>query len=380
MSESKGANDKLDRLFKLADDSQYLKAAKMWEDIKEGQSIDAEDVPDRRQRLKLKEILHRASEVRSAMEIEDFPSDSDTDGSDLWKLGAEYWGIKTYYKVENGRIRVRMEGGLDELPLFEQCAVIHEVDLFNEWIPFCRESRLVEKLGKAELFMYLCVSPLFLSRDTCLHAYGADCLYETGQIILIGRSIDHMKAAPPSDSGEDRYGNGDGHYEVSSENGTILGVESSTSTIKHACNTDDMYACPWKKETWRHKRMEVTEFNAIFKPTNNKAASAVIVACVDPNLPQLHPGIINFVIKKMAGLALYFFQKRVSEVAKTEDSSTSSKMRENPHFYTDWLFPKVQQYYEHRGWEMGVVPSLIAIGSHSTAATYVESAVAGATP
>lgn len=372
MSGSAMTIDQLETIFQLADDSQYLKAAKMWEEMSERGSFDVEDVPDQRQRIKLIEVLHRASEVRSAMELEDFTVDND-EKDEPWKLGAEYWGIKTHYKTENGRIRVRMEGGLDELPLFEQCAVIHEVGLFHEWIPFCRESRLVEKLGNAELIMYLCVSPLLLSRDTCLHAYGADCLYESGQIILIGRSIDHMGATQRSRNADGK--GDDNYYEVSLDSGTILGVEKSSSTIKCASAVDKEHSCPWKEETWRHKRMEVTEFKAIFKPTNGKAASAIIVACVDPNLPQLHPGVINFVIKKMAGLALYFFQKRVSEVAKTEQSSTSLKMRENPSFYTHWLFPKVRDYYEHRGWEMGEVPSLIDVDSQSGAATKHSAAI-----
>ena len=84
-------------------------------------------------------------------------------------------------------------------------------------------------------------------------------------------------------------------------------------------------------------------------------------ACINPNLPSLHPGIINYIMQKMAGLALYFFQKRVGEVSLSADSSTSRKMRENPKFYTDWLYPKVRQYYNYRGWEMGEVPSLIAM-------------------
>lgn len=44
-----------------------------------------------------------------------------------------------------------MEGTLENLPLFEQCAVIHEIDLFKQWIPFCNESILIDKIGNAEL-------------------------------------------------------------------------------------------------------------------------------------------------------------------------------------------------------------------------------------
>ena len=60
--------------------------------------------------------------------------------------------ISTHYKVSSeGIITVRMEGIMDDLPIFEQCAVLHEVDLFKEWIPFCRSSINIENVGLADL-------------------------------------------------------------------------------------------------------------------------------------------------------------------------------------------------------------------------------------
>ncbi len=263
-------DEELGLLFKLADDSQYLKAEKMWEEMRGRIGVDVQDIPDHHgEQKRVSEILQRACEVQAALKIEDI-SINDNNSDQPWTLGAEYWGIKTHYKVENGKIRVRMEGGLDDLPLFEQCAVIHEVDLFKEWVPFCSDSHLVEKLGHAELFLYLCVSPLFVSRDTCLHAYGADCLYESGQIILIGRSIDHVDEVSRGDTPESII------EEASSANGTIIGMDAS-HTVRCATNIVEEHSCPWKKESWRHKRMEITEFKAIFKPTHEKAASALIV-------------------------------------------------------------------------------------------------------
>lgn len=77
------------------------------------------------------------------------------DTSDDWTLGANMFGILTHYKKcedDPTSIVVKIEGTLDDLPLFEQMAVIHEIDLFKEWAPFCTNSVLVDKIGKAELY------------------------------------------------------------------------------------------------------------------------------------------------------------------------------------------------------------------------------------
>ena len=52
-----------------------------------------------------------------------------------WTLGMTLLGVTTHYKLiaEDGSITVRLEGLLEEFPLFEQTAVIHEMDLFSEW-------------------------------------------------------------------------------------------------------------------------------------------------------------------------------------------------------------------------------------------------------
>lgn len=84
-----------------------------------------------------------------------------TDASDVlamenvdesWILGQVMFGTKTHYKLlEGGSMMIRLEGDLDNLPMFEQLAVIHEVDLFHEWVPFCSTSRTVTKLSPVEL-------------------------------------------------------------------------------------------------------------------------------------------------------------------------------------------------------------------------------------
>jgi hypothetical protein len=65
---------------------------------------------------------------------------------DGWTLGSELFGISTYYRVEeDGLLSLRMEG-VQEIPIFEQLAVLYEVSLFNQWMPFCSHSELLQQI------------------------------------------------------------------------------------------------------------------------------------------------------------------------------------------------------------------------------------------
>lgn len=71
---------------------------------------------------------------------------------DSWTAGGVIFGTHTHYKLTGeGTIILRLEGESTDLPMFEQLAVIHEVDLYKDWIPFCFTSKTVVKLGPAEL-------------------------------------------------------------------------------------------------------------------------------------------------------------------------------------------------------------------------------------
>lgn len=46
-------------------------------------------------------------------------------------------------------------------------------------------------LGHTELIAHTCIgSPFGVSRDSVVHAYGVDCIYEIGSIVLIGKSVE----------------------------------------------------------------------------------------------------------------------------------------------------------------------------------------------
>jgi glutathione peroxidase-family protein len=135
-------------------------------------------------------MLERVKEIHETIHYQDDSSE--------WILGAEMFGVKTYYRIDKSdhSMIVKLDGILEDLPVFELCAVMKEVDLFSEWIPFCRESILVDKIGKAELVPYIWLSSPMLGRDFAFRAYAADCTMEHGRIIIVGQSIDEYEAKP----------------------------------------------------------------------------------------------------------------------------------------------------------------------------------------
>jgi len=135
-------------IFALANDCRYLAAFEKYEELLANTSeIDKDSL----QKLieehgsRFDQLLERVQEIKKALEYED--------KGQPWILGNSMFGIHTYYQIDHrdNTIILKLEGVMEDLPLFEQCAVIYEVDLYKEWIPFCSESITVDKLGKAEL-------------------------------------------------------------------------------------------------------------------------------------------------------------------------------------------------------------------------------------
>lgn len=67
----------------------------------------------------------------------------------------------------------------------------------------------------------------------------------------------------------------------------------------------------------------------------------VIIAHINPNapLPQL---FINYIMKHIAGIILYLFQRQVMKIAQDVHSLHAHRIRENTAFYRDWLLPKLR--------------------------------------
>ena len=168
---------------------------------------------------KLRLLSTRVQDIHDAVRYQDDKSE--------WTLGADMFGVKTYYRLDDSdnSLIIKLEGELDNLPIFELLAVMKEVDLFHEWIPFCRESVTVERISHAELVPYVWLSTPFMGRDFAFQAYAADCMFEHGRVIIAGKS-----------------------------------VESCANPI------------PWKKAGWLQDRMQIKELKSIINVINPTCA------------------------------------------------------------------------------------------------------------
>lgn len=145
---------KIQEILDLVATCRYLAARKEYNDLLA--ALEESSVPEEvREAVKLhleldetvQTMLERAVLIEHSIHF--------VDTSDDWILGADMFGIQTHYrKCEDdvNAIVVKIEGKLDDLPLFEQMAVLHEIDLYKEWAPFCTSSVMIDKIGNAELF------------------------------------------------------------------------------------------------------------------------------------------------------------------------------------------------------------------------------------
>jgi len=118
------------------------------------------------------------------------------DGEEGWELAQTLFGVTTYYRREtDGTLSVKLEGELKGIPLFEQVAVLREVDLHSYWAPFVTSSLTLAHLDKLDTVGWMMVGlPNFgLARDGCFRAIGCDCVAEDGSFYLVGRGVEDRK-------------------------------------------------------------------------------------------------------------------------------------------------------------------------------------------
>ena len=250
----------------------------------------------------LRETAVRIAEVR---EIIGLSAQHSADSG--WVEAMTLFGITTSYMVlADGLLRVKLEGALEELPVLEQIAVLREADLFHEWIPFCSSSTVLHGISHNELIAHFNVYSPLLSRDAVIHAYGVDCLQEEdGLVLLVVRSVSEFRGLP-----------------LPPPLRSILGLND---------------------------RVDFKALNAIIRLTRLNVAETTIMCTVDLKMP-LPQFATNFIIKHMAGVTLYCHQRKVRQIIDHPDCEYARRIREDTVFYESWLRPKIENFYQLKGW------------------------------
>lgn len=246
----------IEKIIELISDCKYLSA---YELLKNSNKLI--DMNENERDNHIKSIIDIAIERAKAIDIA-IDEAADNSITTNWIDGGTMFGCHTFYYIdEKNLLTVRLEGILDDFPIFEQLCVIHEVDLFQEWVPFCNDSKLITKFSKAEVVAYLGLGltlPFPISRDTLIHAWGADCLDEKGKIVIIGKSVDSVEEAK--------------NHSVSDDNIASRPDEDNNEDpddVKWKDNKSGNLIHEFKWKTgWFHDRMNITKFKFVMTPTS----------------------------------------------------------------------------------------------------------------
>ena len=359
--------DKAD-ILKLLNEKRILAACSLYEELKSKQTDDDNSFHEfeEKHQIILNSLIEKAKKVRAILnsgrmqkvdeeldnvknndnvddnkdnkddDDEDYEDDDAiADDEDEWLPGSTLFGVITKYKkLDNGLISVLIQGKQEDLPIFEQMTVLHEIDLYKEFIPLCNKSLLIDYLSPSELIAYLNVSAKLVSRDVGIYAYGADCLQEASCVVLVGTNA-------TNDDDDDDNDNDNDSNNSNSDN---------TNTNSNSNNKTKKKKIPFKKAGWGHQTIDVKEFNAVIEVISPTCAKTSIICTVDLKV-MLPNFIINFVIRNLAGVLLYVIQNQANHMTKNLNCKHSKRIRENKDFYLNWLLPKLHNLCEIKGWE-----------------------------
>ena len=254
--------------------------------------------------------------------------------SDEWIHASTLFGIRTSYRRErDGSLSLKLEGDIQDLPLFEQVCVMKEVDLHYKWAPFVSSSIVLADLDKLDTVGWFMIGvPQFgLSRDGCFRAIGCDNITEDGTILLAGQGVHDVPDGKPQP--EERFLCDD----------PIL----------------DKLNIPPVPKRIGSGRMTMRKFEAMIQVTSPTSATTKMVANVDPNISFLPQSLLEFVMKHMAGVLLFKLQGAAKRTLKDPINNMHAKrMRDESTFYKDWLLQKFQSVCDERGWELPEVRAL----------------------
>ncbi|TYZ68953.1 hypothetical protein PybrP1_005122 [[Pythium] brassicae (nom. inval.)] len=252
-----------------------------------------------------RDFVQRVKErnAQGVQALREFNCEADTD----WQFGQTYVGVTTHWKPgEDGTVWLKLDGLVEGVDIFNTVAVIRETDLYNVWVPFCNRSLLLQASGHVDVVAYMSVAFPLLQRDAVIQAFGINACYESRAILLLGKTVDEATLAPS--------------------------VQAP------------------KARGWNADRMEMRGFRALIEPVSRTRARVCIVANIDPKCP-IPRSLLNFGIKKVAGILLYLVRKEAEKIEQAQrdggaDNEHLQRIERDPtHFYA-WLRPLMDTWFD----------------------------------
>jgi len=249
--------------------------------------------------------------------------------SDDWTFSQTMFGVSSYYRSEaDGSLSIKMEGTLKDVPIFEQIAILREIDLYQTWSPFCSSSIVLKELEKLDSVGWFVVGvpQLGLARDGIFRAIGCDNLSDDGSVIICAQGL------------QDR-------------------PETEPFAEPYLTKNLDSLDCPDKPTGMGSGRMTIRNFSALVTFHSATCFETKLVANVNPNLP-LPQSLLDFFMKKVCGVMLSKLQGAAKKAAKDPVRNPHAQRMREDEFYQSWLLPKFQNYCKTMNWKMPEVKAL----------------------
>ncbi|EGR28771.1 protein kinase domain protein [Ichthyophthirius multifiliis] len=115
--------------------------------------------------------------------------------NEKWEVNKISENFEISFKIfeQTNTVSIKAHAEL-EIPWFNLVALIYEVDLFTEWLPFCKQSYTIAKFKKSQKTAYFEMGlPFIHNRDAYIEGIGIDRLDVNGTILIKCRSIQNDK-------------------------------------------------------------------------------------------------------------------------------------------------------------------------------------------
>ena len=237
--------------------------------------------------------------------------------SSAWSEGYRAFGVETSFRYDDaGLLWLRTTGPMDDIDLFHTVAVIREIALFGEWIPFLRHSTVVREVDFSRLLAWFSIGVRgVLSRDCVLRVAACNDALSSGALYFEGASL-----------GDD------------------------VRTWRGA-------AVPPRSTTWGFDRMVVRSLFAKVAFTSKTSQHCIFVVSVDlrTSLPR---AVLDFFLKKLVGLFLWLWRRQSRYISTHDACKHRDAIAADPAFYETWLRPKYDEFCATRGWAGAPGPAL----------------------
>lgn len=231
-----------------------------------------------------------------------------------------------------------------------------------------QQSKKIAELGILDQIGWYEISLPILGfvRDACYRSVGCDDIYDNGRILVVAQGIQdssrESKAESKDKLEEKRVTLSRGDLFL---NDSFTELDSDGNHLEADCHDwleKDPFIrsiqIPPKPKGTNKGRMEIRFFEGVIDVISSSKANTRIVANINLNLRFLPQALIDFGMKKMAGMIMVYIQKAAQKAEKQPEKSPHAIRISQDNFYREWLLPRFKDYCFHRGWSIPQINAL----------------------